>query len=88
MPKQIKSAKELNDLIAERFFEVPEVADDVRDDPRSDPKPPTVYWHEPDGVANWSARGGTNIRAYLDAISVIVIALRKAYDIDRNSEGA
>lgn len=86
MAKRTETAKRLNDLLAERFFALSTVKDDVKDDPRGDPQPPTAYWHEADGVANWSYRLGTNSRAYADAVAGFTEELRKAYDIEEPKE--
>ena len=82
MAKKMKSEAELNVLVAESVLAVPEIADDMRDDPRASIQPPTVYWHEHDGVANWNASGGRNTGSYASAISDKVEALRQVYDLE------
>ena len=83
MTKTIESTARLNELLAEGFFALQEVKDDIRDDPRSDPKPPTAYWHSPDGVANWNVRLGSNSGPYEKAALQMAEKLREAYNIEK-----
>lgn len=75
-------AAQLDKLIANNFFSLQVVKDDIRDDPRGDPKPPKSYWHEPLQGINWAAKGGSNISAYIDEISEIVKALQLQFDME------
>lgn len=80
--KKAMSAHALDKLIADWFFTIRAVADDVRDDPGFRPKVGNAYWHARDADGcNWNVRAGANLAGHVNAWRRIVGDLRRQYDI-------
>lgn len=82
MTKPVKTAQELNDLVAQLVNQIPELVDDLNNQPNLHVIPSPVYWHERDEEGcNWNIAGGRNIGPYTTAIVGIVGDLRRKFDI-------
>jgi hypothetical protein len=80
--KRAVSAHALDKMVADWFFEIQAVADDMRIDPTFRPKVGNAYWHARDADGcNWNVRASTNLAGHSIAWKRIVNDLRRQYDI-------